>query len=171
MFHTSVLHKIDIINVNNEVDKVKKEHIARYNKQLSEYIDDVTRLALYEITDSEEFKEGRTESTSSIKTDLGEMLLNPPRLEDLSLPSFFETNNVEVINLPKGYLYITLDKDNDTYHLVYHENTASLSPYLDMGRTISNTVPALLREGTVVSTGAWSISRLYDLVKLLPFVK
>lgn len=99
------------------------------------------------------------------------MLLNPPLLEDLSLPSFFENTGAEVINLPKGYLYITLDKDNDTYHLVYHENTASLSPYLDMGRTISNTVPTLLREGTVVSTGAWSISRIYDLVKLLPFVK
>lgn len=165
MFYVNFKHKLDILNVNNEVDHAKKRHIKRYERRLSEYIDDVSRLALYKITDNKDFNLDYCEVTCSINDQLGNLLLNPPKLEDLSLPSFFEKGNTEIINLPRGYLYISLSKDKKSYTLTYHENIADLNPYLDIGRNISDTMPRLLRGNVVVGTFAYSVTRVFDLVK------
>lgn len=165
MFHVNFKHKLDIINVNNEVNKAKKRHIKRYEKALSEYIDDVSRLALYKITDNKDFKFDYCKVVADITDQLGRLLLNPPKLGDLSLPAFFEKGDTEIINLPKGYLYISLSKDHKQYTIIYHENTADLNPYLDVGRNISDTLPRLMRGNVVVGAYAYATNRIFDLIK------
>jgi len=125
MFHVKQ-HK-QIRDTNRLIDNAKHKRIKQYYEELSNYIDDVTKLSLDKIVHDANTEDGETSCDGKLSDELGSKLLNPPKLGDLSLPGFLveekiddknksvlsslEKNNeekrdFEVIDLNKGYLYI-----------------------------------------------------------------
>ena len=157
----------EINRLNLPVAAIKKAEVDTYIDEFSKWKSKVGILALKILADKKTtFYEG-TEND-----ELGKILIRPPLLGDLSVPTFFEQTNsqgqfYEVFDLPKGYLYL-FKPVNGTYHISFHfEKPSEINPYLDVRTTWKQAYPAIVRDGTKVIETAGTLSRLTSLAKLI----
>lgn len=111
--------------------------------------------------------------SNPVESQLVQLINQPPKLGDLSLPSFLgqvdsETGKVyDIIDLPKGYLYVSLP-ENNKMNLQYHiDRPNHANPYLDVNKSFKTELPTLLRENGIVMSGVYSLSRIISLIKML----
>ncbi|AVI94115.1 conserved protein of unknown function [Oenococcus oeni] len=156
--------KKEVQAFNKPIYQLKKQNAANYRTLLENYSKDVTILALNKLQ-----KDKVTEYTGSLNSDeLGQKLLRPPLLGDLSLPAFFgqgsdidKDNAPEIVDLPYGYLYFYRDMDKKTYTVAFHlEKPDTFNPYLDARKTFKQAMPAIIRDNGLITTGAFTWLRI-----------
>ena len=157
----------EIDRLNLPIAAIKKAEVDTYIDNFSKWKHQVGILALKILADKKTtFYEG-TEND-----ELGKMLIRPPLLGDLSVPTFFEkidkqNHFYEMFDLPKGYLYIFKPVDG-TYHISFHfEKPSEINPYLDVRTTWKQAYPAIVRDSSKLITTAGALSRLTSFAKLI----
>lgn len=159
--------------LNHQVNQLKQDEIKDYHQQLSRYLKNVVVLSLRVLYNNSctNYSINLDSPKGSLEEQLGELIDKPPYLGDLSLPEFLgqtseDGNKYDIIDLPKGYLYIYLD--GRVAKIMYHvDKPDHLNPYLDVNKTFKSELPTLLRDNGVVMTWLYSLSRLTSLIKLL----
>lgn len=166
----STIYKADekeVKQTNLPIYQLKKQAVKRYQIELHDYKRDVTLLALNTLKDHQ-----GTSYTGQINDELGLMLSHPPNAGGLSVPTFFEEtdqqgNPYELIDLPKGYLFIFNPK-GDTYTLIFHmEKPSGINPYLDVHTTWRQAYPALVRDGIKTVGTADAVAKLLNAFKII----
>ncbi|OIM79667.1 hypothetical protein ATX98_09390, partial [Oenococcus oeni] len=148
--------KKEVQAFNKPIYQLKKQNVANYRAILDNYVKEITLLALNKLA-----KEKITQYVGNLdNNELGEKLLNPPLLGDLSLPAFFgqgsdidKDNAPEVVDLTYGYLYFYRDLDKKTYTIAFHlEKPDTFNPYLDARKTFKQAMPAIMRDNGLITT-------------------
>ncbi|WP_281829393.1 hypothetical protein [Lactobacillus amylolyticus] len=158
------MEKLDgkkIKQLNSPVAAIKKSEVDSYIEKFSKWKHQVGILALQLLAESKStYYDGQVEDI------LGKVLMKPPEKGDLSVPTFFE-NDVEVFDLPKGFLYI-FKPVNGAYHISFHfEKPSEINPYLDVRTAWKQAYPAIVRDSSKLITTAGTLSRLTSFAKLI----
>lgn len=167
MSHIYKAEEKEVKQTNVPLYQLKKQAVERYQGELHNYKRDVTLLALNTLVDHQ-----TTSYTGQINDELGLMLSHPPDASGLSVPTFFEEtdeqgNPYELIDLPKGYLFI-FNPAGKTYTLSFHmEKPSGINPYLDVHATWRQAYPALVRDGIKTVGTAGSIAKLLQIFKII----
>lgn len=165
----------DTTRLNRKVNQLKQDNIKEYKHELAVYLRNFVVLSLKCLYTNSctDYSIELNNPSNPVESQLVQLINQPPELGDLSLPRFLgqvepETGEVyDIIDLPKGYLYVSLPekgKVNIKYHIdkPNHEN-----PYLDVNKSFKTELPALLRDNGVVMSGVYSLSRIISLIKML----
>lgn len=167
MIHIYKADEKEVEQTNLPIYQLKKQAVKRYQIELHDYKRDVTLLALNTLMDHHV-----TSYTGQINDKLGLMLSHPPNAVGLSVPTFFEETDeqgdpYELIDLPKGYLFIFNPK-GDTYALIFHmEKPSGINPYLDVHATWRQAYPALVRDGIKTVGTAGTVAKLLNVFKII----
>ena len=151
----------EIERLNLPVAAIKKSEVETYIENFSIWKHKVGVLALQILSDKKS-----TDYNGSIDDVLGKVLMKPPGKGDLSVPYFFESD-IEVFDLPKGYLYLYKPTDGK-YHISFHfEKPSNVNPYLDVRTTWKQAYPAIVRDSNKLIITAGTLSRLISFAKLI----
>ena len=161
--------------LNREVNWLKQDNIKEYKHELAIYLRNFVVLSLKCLSTNSctDYSIELNNPSNPIESQLVQLINQPPKLGDLSLPRFLgqvdsETGKVyDIIDLPKGYLYVSLP-ENNKMNIQYHiDKPNHANPYLDVNKSFKTELPTLLRDNGVVMSGVYSLSRIISLIKML----
>lgn len=161
--------------LNRKVNRLKQDNIKEYKHELAVYLRNFVVLSLKCLYTNSctDYSIELNNPSNPVESQLVQLINQPPKLGDLSLPSFLgqvdsETDKVyDIIDLPKGYLYVSLP-ENNKMNLQYHiDKPNHANPYLDVNKSFKTELPTLLRDNGVVMSGVYSLSRIISLIKML----
>lgn len=161
--------------LNRKVNRLKQDNIKEYKHELAVYLRNFVVLSLKCLYTNSctNYSIKLNNPSNPVESQLVQLIKQPPKLGDLSLPRFLgqvesETGKVyDIIDLPKGYLYVSLTEDKKV-NLQYHiDRPNHTNPYLDVNKSFKTELPALLRENGIVMSGVYSLSQILSLVKML----
>lgn len=161
--------------LNRKVNQIKQDNIKEYKHELAIYLRNFVVLSLKCLytNNCTDYSIELNNPSNQVESQLIQLINQPPKLGDLSLPRFLgqidsKTGNVyDIIDLPKGYLYVNLTKNNKV-NIQYHiDKPNHVNPYLDANKSFRTELPALLRDNGIVMSGVYSLSRIISLIKML----